>query len=586
MSIKKGGMWRIILDFLPELKRHPWWGALFVLMIGVTAALSFVEPYVFKLLTDGFVAYVSDGTGELYTLIIVVLVWFAVNSILGVLSQVKDFSFYTLMHFNYHRFTVDSFARLLRKNISVFNQYKSGYLVDLFDRGVEARWAINGRVINRLFPSMLAFVVVVVMAWFVSWQLTVVVLLIVPVQALVSVWGYRATKALSDASHKEWSKTYGVFGDVIQNIYATKSYAMEQFEHGRVQRYFKRALDIQNQSNFIWMWIHMINVRTLAIGAIWLASAYLIVNDIITLGTAFMFTALTRYIIDPIQIIANELSDTQRQLSKFDLLEKVLQDDESVVVRSGSVRVRGHVGHYVLDRVSFAHDGRMTLKDVSVEIKKGERIALVGPSGAGKSTLALLLARFYDPVQGHVYLDGVDLREWNYDALRKHIAVVWQENMLFHETLKFNVTYGRRGASDRAVNRALREACVEKFIKRQHKGIHTLVGERGIRLSGGEKQRVMIARALLKDPDIVILDEATSALDSITERDVQKGIEKLVHGKTAVIIAHRLSTIKHVDRIFVMDAGRVVAQGTHDQLLQENDLYRRMVHVQTDGLIG
>lgn len=579
-------MWKIIRDFIPELKRHPWWGALFIVALFAEAGFVFLDPYIYGKTIDMFVDVVVLGDGAFGVLLKQVALWFAVYSLWIIFSEIKSFAFYTIMNFNFHYHVSDAFRRLLRKDISVFSQYKSGYLVDLFDRGVEARWGVNNRMINNLVPSLLGFFVIGTAAFFVSWQLTLALLAVIPVQALVSYVGFTVTRPHVKKSHKAWTKTYGIVGDVITNVFATKAYAGEKYEYGRVKRTFQKAMDMQYVSNKKWLFFNMIEIRGLSLFFVLVVGAYLIVTGQTTIGTLMMFRVWGRHIIDPIKQITKQLPAMQTDLAKFELLEELLAKEENIVSSPGSYVKKSDIGHYAIENVSFAHADRVTLKDISFEIEKGEKIALVGPSGAGKSTLAFLLARFYDPMNGSILLDGVDMKEWDYDVLRKHIAVVWQENMLFHETLKFNITYGKRGASQREINRALRDAQIASLVKRHKKGLGAMVGERGIKLSGGEKQRVMIARAMLKNPEIVILDEATSALDSITERDVQKSIDELISDKTAIIIAHRLSTIQHVDRIFVMDAGRIIGQGHHSQLLKTNEMYRKMVHVQADGLVG
>lgn len=557
-----------------------------MLLVVFRSILAFVDPYIFKILTDAFVDLATHGVGTVQSVLSVIIVWFIASMFFVFVYNSSEYSFYMLINHYYIRNLTNGFRRLMRKDISVFSKYKSGYVVDLMDRGHEALWHVNYTFIGRLAPSLLVFVVVVVFSFVVSWQLTLTLLVILPFQGLVSYYGYKQTQWHSKKMQKEWAKTFGVVGDVVQNIYASKAYATEKYELGRVRRHFSRSIKVQNESNLVWMWINSLNIRIVAMIAVWIVSAFLIVAGEITLGTVLMFTSLTRHIIDPIQVVVNQLPYVQRHISKHELMEKLLNDDETVVASEGVYSHRKTAGHYVLKNVSFSHGDRDTLKNVSLEIKKGEHVALVGPSGAGKSTLAFMLGRFYDPKHGSILLDGVDMREWDYDVLREHIAVVWQENMLFHESLKYNIAYGNRNASDREIKNALRGARIDGLVRRQKKGLRTMVGERGIKLSGGEKQRVMIARALLKNPDIVILDEATSALDSLTERDVQQGIERLIEGKTAVIIAHRLSTIKNCDRIYVMDKGRIVADGTHKQLVKSNELYRKMVHVQSDGMVG
>ena len=220
------------------------------------------------------------------------------------------------------------------------------------------------------------------------------------------------------------------------------------------------------------------------------------------------------------------------------------------------------------------------LKDLNLEIRPGERVALVGPSGAGKTTLFQLLLRFYDPTQGRVCLDGVDLRALDPAELRRHLAIVPQDPVIFGADAWENIRYGLDGVSDAAVRRAAESAHATEFLDRMPQGFDTYLGERGVRLSGGQRQRIAIARALLRDPNLLLLDEATSSLDAESERLVQLALEGLLRGRTSIVIAHRLATVRKVDRILVLDGGRVIASGDHESLMRQGGLYARLATLQ------
>jgi subfamily B ATP-binding cassette protein MsbA len=237
------------------------------------------------------------------------------------------------------------------------------------------------------------------------------------------------------------------------------------------------------------------------------------------------------------------------------------------------------------EHVTFGYDPREpVLEDVDFEVKRGEVVALVGPSGAGKSTLVDLLARFYDPTAGRILIDDVDLRRFSSRSLRSQLGIVTQETVLFHDTVRANIAYGVPEASDEAIERAAAAAHAAEFVAQLPDGYDTVLGERGTRLSGGQRQRIAIARAILRDPPILIFDEATSALDTESERLVQEAINRLLRGRTVFVIAHRLSTIRHADRILVLKSGRLVESGRHEELLNRQGTYRQLYELQFAGV--
>jgi ATP-binding cassette subfamily B protein len=268
------------------------------------------------------------------------------------------------------------------------------------------------------------------------------------------------------------------------------------------------------------------------------------------------------------------LTDMGRMFGLLDVQPKVRDQAQAKTLRPGSAQVR-------FEHVGFGYSPqRPILKDVSFEIPAGQTVAVVGASGAGKSTLARLLFRFYDPGQGRVTIDGQDLREVTQQSLRSAIAVVPQDTVLFNDTLLYNLQYGRPEATREEVEQAVRLAHLDGFIRQLPDGYATLVGERGLKLSGGEKQRVAIARALLKNPAILIFDEATSSLDSASERAILAAIEEVAAQRTTLVIAHRLSTIVHADQIVVLEQGRVIERGRHDDLLAANGAYAALWRLQ------
>ena len=326
---------------------------------------------------------------------------------------------------------------------------------------------------------------------------------------------------------------------------------------------------------------------------------YQVIRDELTHGLLVAFAALLTLLYRPLMQLASVYVDIQACVAVFERIFEYLDLEPDVQDKPEVARLDHTTGHVVFEGVGFSYPApsrmfvqeddallpaetadQFALRDVSFEISPGQRVALVGPSGGGKTTVTYLVPRFYDPDAGRITLDGRDLRELDQQELRRHIGMVTQETFLFHASIRENLLYARPDAGESQMVDACRAANIHDFIASLPDGYDTVVGERGFRLSGGEKQRVSIARALLKDPSILILDEATSNLDATSEYLIQRALEELLRGRTSLIIAHRLSTILNSDKIVVMEDGRVVDQGRHEQLLSRRGLYAELFEQQ------
>lgn len=308
---------------------------------------------------------------------------------------------------------------------------------------------------------------------------------------------------------------------------------------------------------------------------------YLVIIGHTTLGTLIAIERIFGQVYRPAVDLVGIVSNLQKVLASADRIYAFL-DQQPLVTQGHSATAPASLsGAVTFDSVSFGYQaGRPVLHDVSFEVRAGEMIALVGPSGAGKTTLVSLIARFYDPTAGRIRVDDVDLRDLTLSGLRRHIGIVFQDSFLFATTVRENLTFGREGASEAEIMAAARAANALEFIERLPNGLDTQVGQRGVQLSEGQKQRLAIARALLRAPRILILDEPTSALDARSEHLLQSALDNVIHGRTTFVIAHRLATVLRADRIFVLDGGRIVEQGTHQDLLSRHGLYSELFALQ------
>ncbi|MEI6885506.1 MAG: ABC transporter transmembrane domain-containing protein [Bacteroidota bacterium] len=420
-----------------------------------------------------------------------------------------------------------------------------------------------------------------------SYKLTLFMLAILPVIMLLVVFFGRYIRKLSKQAQSQVADSNTIVEETLQGIQSVKTFTNEFFEMGR---YRAKTIDIANTgikngklrgafSSFT-----IIGLYGTMVAVIWRGSQLLSAGELAT-GELFSFVIYTVFIGGTIGGMADVFSRVQKFIGATeDLMEifnEPVEEVQEISELTADEALRGNIRY---ENVSFAYPSRsemQVLSDISINIRPGSLIALVGPSGAGKSTFVSLLLRLYEPVSGRILFDEKESREIPLSVLRSQMAIVPQDIFLFGGTIRENIAYGRPGATEEKIEEAARQANAWEFISQFPEGLETLVGERGTQLSGGQRQRIAIARAVLKNPKILILDEATSSLDSESERLVQDALEKLMKCRTSIVIAHRLSTIRQADHILVMQEGRIVEQGTHEQLLQLTDgLYRNLSELQ------
>ncbi len=408
-------------------------------------------------------------------------------------------------------------------------------------------------------------------------------------------------------THRTWiARVRPLFRDIRRQRQHIDSSATETFGGIRVVRTFARARSeasrfvregdfMVRQQLFTWWWTRIIEIIwevliPLASTGLLLYGGYQIIQNELTLGDLMMFLVYLTMLLDPLATLAGSAVTFQNNLAGLDRILDVMEMEQELPTNQGAVALeRAEVrGALRLRQVSFRYPETEAnvLVDVSLEIQAGQTVALVGRSGAGKTTLTNLVARFYDPTSGTIELDGRDLRDIQLDSYRQLLGMVEQDVFLFDGSIRENIAYARRGASEEAVREAAVAAAADEFIQRLPDGYETFIGERGVKLSGGQRQRLAIARAILADPKILILDEATSNLDSESERLIQASLERLLQDRTAIVIAHRLSTIRDADQIVVLDAGRVAEVGSHEELMARGGAYRDMVRLQTSDQAG
>ena len=420
-------------------------------------------------------------------------------------------------------------------------------------------------------------------------KLTSVVLLCIPLVIGPIMFFGRKVRRLSRDSQDEIANVGAYVGESIQQIKTVQAYNQQTHNDGVFSRYVETAFDVA-KDRILMRSVLITVVMTLVFAAlavmIWVGGQD-VINGRMSAGELTAFVAYAVIVATAVGAISQVISELQRAAGAMERLIELLEAESLIQAPAVPAKlVDTFTGQLDFKSVSFAYPSRpdtLALNEVTLTVRPGESLALVGPSGAGKSTLLDLVLRFYDPISGHLTLDGIDVRDLTPKELRSHIAIVSQQPALFTGSVIDNIRFGRPDASLDEVRAAAESAFASEFIELLPQGYDSFLGEAGVRLSGGQRQRLAIARAILNDPEILLLDEATSALDAESERKVQIALEKLMKGRTSLVIAHRLATVMNVDRIAVLENGRLIATGTHGTLLKDCELYANLAKLQFGG---
>ena len=434
-----------------------------------------------------------------------------------------------------------------------------------------------------LLRNVLMLIGTFVMCFYLSWKLAIFVLIPVPLIGVGGVLIWRRMRRIWPRWHAKWSQLSSHLNESISGIRVVKAFAQEDREARRFNARNEELWAVSVTGERSWNVFFAVMNFILSFGMFfaWYFGGMQILNEVLTLGTLLAFISYLRQLYQPLQFfsqindfIARAFAGAERIFEILDTRSELAEDPEAAPMPEMKGRV-------AFENVTFGYDpGKPVLNEINIDVKPGEMIGLVGKSGVGKSTMINLICRFYDVNRGSVDIDGVDIRKIHLDDLRRHIGMVHQDVFLFDGTIAENIGYGKPGATlDEIVSAAI-AAEAHEFIAAAPDGYDTKVGERGGQISGGEKQRIAIARAILHDPKILILDEATSSLDSATEQKIQAAIARLVKGRTTFAIAHRLSTLRNADRLVVLDDGQVAEVGTHEDLMDRKGIFYNLVHTQ------
>lgn len=499
-------------------------------------------------------------------------------------NELRDILFARARYHAVRRLSAEVLAHLHQLSLRFHLDRRTGSISRDLERGTQSLSSLSNYFVFIVIPTVFEIVLVTAIL-FASYSSQFSVITIVTVLAYIvfTVWvtdwrmhhRHRANQ-LDSAAHSQAV-------DSLLNYETVKYFNNENYEVDRYASTLRQWENASVKSIFTMSLLNFGQAVIIAVGVtiIMIFAAQGVVSGMLTIGDLVLINALMLQLFVPMNMLGIVYRQITYALADMDLLAKLLEETPEVRDQENAQALQIKRGAIRFEQVSFSYnDDRSILDKINININPGEKVAVVGPSGSGKSTLARLLFRFYEVKQGGIYVDDVNIANCTQDSLRQSISFVPQDTMLFNDTIEFNIQYGNTQAAAEQLEQAIRLANLDKLIADLPQGLKTVVGERGLKLSGGEVQRVAIARAILKQPKIIVFDEATSSLDSETEAAVMQAIQQVTDGVTSLLIAHRLSTIVDADRIYVLDKGKIVEQGTHTQLLQAGGLYSHLWRLQ------
>jgi len=549
------------------------------LCMGLVAGLNALRIYLVKPLQDK--VFIGHDMTVLKQLIWAVPV---ISLLLGFFSYLQNYIMAVIGLKAANDIRKKMFEHLQSLSLDFFTGASTGKVMARFTNDLTALQNVIARAPIYLVRDGLTAVCNIGLIFYLNWRFALLTLMILPFSGLIIYVLGKTLRRVGRKGQEQMGDLYSIIQENIQAAPVVKAYSAEQTESDRFQKSNQHYLDLGRRfAQFDTVsspLMELVGAIILSI-LLWKGGAD-VVHGVWTAGSFLAFITYAVMTYRPLKNFAELNAQYQLGLASSERIFELL-DQKPSVHESASAGVLPPFGKTITyDQVSFRYptQQRWALENIQLTVRAGEIVALVGSSGAGKSTMALLLPRFYDPISGRLLIDGHDIREVSFASLRGQIGLVTQEVLLFNESVRYNVAYGRSNASKSEIEAAAVAANAHTFIQRLPHGYDTVIGERGVRLSGGERQRLSIARAILKNPPILLLDEATSALDAESERLVQEALERLMEHRTALVIAHRLSTVRRADRIIVLDHGRIIEEGDHSSLLTKQGTYYKLHNLQ------
>lgn len=552
----------------------------FVFVTIFVAAVAMLEP-IFMARTIGFLEdFQKTGNFLLTDFLLFLAIWWGYLLFNMFLNYVHRYFISDKTALEFHNAVAIKYVKnLYFMHYGDFLAKKSGSVYKDFDRGMDAFFRVVFFFFLTFIKVIMSFVVALTIMMYFNWKMTILALAMLPFMAIVGLWIARKTDKPQEENNKRWTDAFGYIGNFFSNMQLGKILRLEEAFRSKFVQEISEALRLQKFTSRWWSASDMITSvfvgisRFLVIGF----GVYFIMQGELTIaGLILTFSYLER-IYFPLSSLFGSLPDLQRWEVEVGIFYDTVEKSRIEKLDEGQ-KFEPKNGEIIFENVNFGYsDERKIFENLNFSIFPGQKVALVGNTGAGKTTIVSLLFRFWDPNSGKIVLDGQNIAGLKKSQLRAHIGMVSQDNSLFNLTIRENLLFAKPDASDEEIKIALQKASAD-FVWKLEKGIETMIGERGLKLSGGEKQRLSIARLFLQNPQILVLDEATSALDNKTEKNIQQSLDALMKGKTAIIIAHRLSTIKNVDKILMIENGKIVESGTYDELVARGGKFAELAN--------
>jgi ATP-binding cassette, subfamily B, heavy metal transporter len=556
-------------------------------LLVVSKIVTVLTPYAFKAATD---ALTATGGRELALLSIpffMVLAYGTGRVMMVVFGQMRDAIFAKVGQRAVRELSFSTFRHLHALSLKFHLERRTGGLSRIISRGINGVDSVLRFSLFNTAPTILEIALVCgVLAYSFGWLYVLVIMATVVAYIGFTYWATERRiyirRAMNEADNDAGTKAI----DSLLNFETVKYFGNEQHE---ANRYDSSMAVYEKAAVKTWVSLAMLNagqaaIYSLGLTAVMIMAGMSVLKGTATIGDFVMINALMIQLYMPLNFIGSSYREIKQGLIDVEGMFGILRQNAEIEDKPGAPPFSAAKGDIVFENVSFAYDAeRPILKNISLHVPAGKTVAIVGPSGAGKSTISRLLYRFYDVTDGRILIDGQNIADVTQASLRKAIGMVPQDTVLFNDTIRYNIRYGRPDATDAEVEAAAKMAQIHNFVLSLPKGYDALVGERGLKLSGGEKQRVSIARTILKSPPILVLDEATSALDSLTEQDIQEALRTVSKNRTTLVIAHRLSTVIDADEIIVLEKGEIAERGTHKVLLRKKGLYHGMWNRQQEA---